>query len=163
MSVHDFSCRRYMYDNCQRTCGKCGRSNCEDQDALCDLYVKAYGCRGTDNFYKWVRDTCSKSCKTCGTAAAATVAAAGQRCVDLSSSCDVFKARFTCKPKLNKAAVWAKANCQATCELCPVTGEWGLGITPDLAPQLCEKQHGGVMHAAAPLAFRERSKRRRAG
>ncbi len=113
-----------MNDNCAKSCGKCS-AKCEDVGPICNTYVAtaSNACKSTENIGSFLRQFCPKSCGTCGTTAAAAVAAAGQQCVDLSSSCDVFKARFTCNPKSNKAALWARANCQATCEFCPTTGE----------------------------------------
>ncbi len=115
-----------MSDNCAKSCGTCG-GRCADLDSQCGAYVAAFGCKGDDNFSQYLRDACPKSCKACASAAA-EAPAAGQQCVDLSSACDVFKARFTCKPTVDAAEVFMKANCQATCELCPVTGEPGWAV-----------------------------------
>ncbi len=113
-----------MNDNCPQSCGKCA-DKCEDISPVCKTYLSLSSniCQSDDNTGDFMRTFCQKSCNTCGTAAAATVAA-GQRCVDLSSACDVLKAELTCNPSSDRAELFMRANCQATCELCPVTGEF---------------------------------------
>ena len=106
--------RRYMHENCKRSCGLCG--SCFDNATTCALW-KANGECETNAAY--MRTACAFSCGFCdGVAGGGTADADAAPCVDDLSDCLLWAASGECKSNEE----YMGAHCRRACGKCG-TGE----------------------------------------